>query len=67
MRFAVVLSVAIAALVSQIGSAPSYVHIPSLNRTQDSTWFWFATCDGPSLTIEVQLDGRPVFSETVPL
>ncbi len=36
--------------------------------TQDKpVWFWFATCGGPALTVEVQLDGIVLDKTTVPL
>lgn len=30
-------------------------------------WFWFATCGGPLMTLEVQLDSRVVHKSTFPL
>src|SRR5260221_12686924 len=30
-------------------------------------WYWFATCGGPLMTLEVRLDDRMVYKSTFPL
>lgn len=41
--------------------------LPGARAQEDPVWFWFATCGGPAMTLEVQLDGRTLYKSTFPL
>lgn len=34
---------------------------------EEPVWFWFATCGGPALTLEVQFDKTMIYKSTFPL
>jgi hypothetical protein len=40
---------------------------PSQRGKEGPVWFWFATCGGPLMTLEVRLDDRVVHKATFPL
>lgn len=39
----------------------------SQGAREEPVWFWFATCGGPLMTLEVRLDNRMVHKSTFPL
>lgn len=42
--------------------------LPSAMQAQSGpVWFWFATCGGPAMNLEVRLDGRMLYKSTFPL
>jgi hypothetical protein len=41
-------------------------HVPA-SAPADSAWYWFATCHGPAMTLEVRLDSASVYQSTFPL
>ena len=34
---------------------------------QQPVWFWFATCGGPAMTLEVRLDNATIYESTFPV
>lgn len=43
------------------------VTLVSQGSREEPVWFWFATCGGPLMTLEVQADNRIVHKSTFPL
>jgi hypothetical protein len=43
--------------------------LPSGTHAQSGgpVWFWFATCGGPAMSLEVKLDGKRLYKSTFPL
>lgn len=39
----------------------------SSEPADEAVWFWFATCDGPSITLELRLDGRALLKNRFPV
>ncbi len=56
--------IALLALAST-ASLPAPAPVPALPT--DPVWFWFATCGGPMMTLEVLMDGQVVHRTTFPL
>jgi hypothetical protein len=43
------------------------VTVASQEAREGPVWFWFATCGGPLMTLEVRLDNQVVYKSTFPL
>lgn len=42
--------------------------LPAGAQTQSGpVWFWFATCGGPAMSLEVKLDGKTLYKSTFPV
>jgi hypothetical protein len=41
--------------------------LPGAQAQEGPVWFWFATCGGPAMNLEVRLDGRTIYKSTLPL
>jgi hypothetical protein len=40
---------------------------PTMSAQEEPVWFWFATCGGPAMTLELQLDKVAIYQSTFPL
>jgi hypothetical protein len=59
MKRALVSGLLIVALAVGLSAAPRQLEGP--------VWFWFSTCGGPAMTLEVTLDGATILKTTFPI
>src|SRR5262245_38386786 len=55
-------------LIVRLSAVLLFAVVSGVAQTREGpVWFWFATCDGPVMTLEVQLDQATLFHSTIPL
>jgi hypothetical protein len=57
----------LSAVLAVVLTVSATVTTISQGTQEGPVWFWFATCGGPLMTLEVQLDNRIVQKATFPL
>ena len=41
--------------------------LPGQSRADPTVWYWFATCGGPAMTLEIHLDKTTLYKATFPI
>ena len=63
-----VLALLLLVTVSRVQTAPvGQGPTPETPAPADTVWYWFATCGGPTMALEVQLDGVRLYQASFPV